>query len=387
MPWTIDTVPGSVPDLPLDQRGVWVRVANDALESGYDEAAAIAIAWTVVKNMQAWGGLEPSIIMDYPLARPGVYTAAVGGEFEIKPDDVQMLAEAINRLYELGKPVALIDGHGSGDYCGFIPAARVEGDALRGALVIRDWYMWTGISTGAFGLSMEANVDYTSEAYTGGETFPYWPTAWAVLPAGEQPAIPAGEPIAAAEAPRPVRLYAAEQAPAGGNSPTGKGDEQMDELKEKLAQLEAAQQEQADKIAALETERDGLKDQLTAAEQERDQLKAEKQAAELEAEEAAVTEGLNAVMAAAVPGVRARMQERIAAAETLETRKALLSAWEPLADKDELAKARLQAKESKPASETKDEADRTLEAAEKLAADKGISFVKALEMVNRKEDE
>ena len=379
MTWDLSTVPEKVQKLASYEQARWIEAANAAIEHGYAEAQAQAIGYAQVNR------LDGVAIMDYPAWRPGTYTAAIGGEFEVTVDDLHQMAGAINRLYALGHPVTLIDGHGSPTALGTMPAARVDGDVLRVACV-SEWMTAAGIKEGAFGLSVEAMKDYASEAYTDGETYRYWPTAWAVLPAGEQPAVPPGEPLAATEPEqKPVRLYAQETAPEGGASSTERGHDMSTELEARIEKLEAAQVESTEKITALENERNELKAKLEAAEQERDELKSAKEADELAAAEAAVTERAATIMAAeARPGVREKMQARLEAAEGTEAKTALLDAWEPLLGENEIAQAKLHASEAKPEG---DSIDALEDKAVKLAASEGIRYDQALERIIRKAGE
>lgn len=355
-----------------------------AIEAGYSEEQAEAIA--SMYAMRSETGAE--LILDYPAWHVGSYEAAVGGKFDVTDSDIDQMADAINRLYELGHPVALIDGHGSGIALGVMPAAMVDSDGVMRSALVASWSVANDIRAGVYGLSVEALKDYSSEAYTGGEVYAYWPTAWAVLPAGEQPAVPPGQPLAASEdnGPKTVRLYAHETAPTRGESPHGKEAEQMDtkELEAKLESLEAASLETAEKVSALETERDELKAKLEAAEKERDELKSAKEQAQLEAAEAETAKRAELILAASVPGTREKMQARLEAAEGTEAKRALLDAWEPLIDEKELDGARLRASESKP--DNSDDAgsiDNILQAAEKIAAEKGIPIADAYGLVGK----
>jgi hypothetical protein len=247
---------------------------------------------------------------------------------------------------------------------------------------VTDWIVAGRVREGVCGLSIEANRDYSSEAYTAGEVKRYWPTAWAILPAGEQPAVPPGQPLAATESKEtPVRLYAASgaQAPDGGNSPDGKGDDGMDEMRERLEALEASQQEQAEKIAALETENGELLARLTATEQERDQLIQAQEQEKLEAREAVIKDRHDKLLAAETrPGVRDKFMARFTALETLEAKEGVLDIYEEIVDEGNPGQPMLRAAESD--TDTAPE-DRVIKAAEARSAEKHISFMAALEEV------
>jgi hypothetical protein len=248
MPWTTFDVPESVAKLSAELQALWVETANRALDEGYDDGQAIAVAWSVVNKTIGEQGWTPAVFWAYPLLRPGEYELAVGGTLAVTADTVKAVNSAIRRLYDLGQPVSLVYGHGSDMSVGLIPASFIEGGVLYGCLVFSDYYQ-TGLLTGTDGLSIEAYRNYSSAAYTEGEVYEMWPTAWAILGANEQPACPPGEPLAAMETPEavtPVWLTARETAPIRGSEPHGKEAVAMDELRQELEALKVQAQEQAD---------------------------------------------------------------------------------------------------------------------------------------------
>ena len=384
MPWTVTEVPPGVEKLDPEKVDAWVTVANKALDEGYDDGHAIAIAWAVVNRMESSGS---SVAFNYPAFRPGTFTASVGGEFDVEPEDVDNMAEAVNKLYSLGHPVAMIDGHGSGSAIGIMPAARVEDGVMR-ACVVGDWWAVDGIKQGVYGLSVEAMRDYSSEAYTGGETFKYWPTAWAVLPAGEQPAVPPGEPIAAKEPEhKPVRLYAQEQAPPGGASPNERGQVMDKEIEARIEALEKSLADGREELSTLKAENGELKSKLEAAEKERDELKQATEAAQIEAAEKEVEGKTEELLARKLPGVREKIQTRIEAAEGPQAKLAVIKDMDELFDDMTTDEQKLYASEGKPdvGGESKDDTDRKLEQVEKLQASEGITYADALNRVFGKE--
>ena len=354
-------------------------IKNEAIQAGYPEELAEIIATVVMGRLERGEGAE--YILNYPAFRPGSFSAQVGGDIEITTAEVEKTSEAVNKLYQLGQPVALIDGHNSSDALGVIPASYVDADSVMRAALIGDWYALDGILNGTSGLSIEAIRNYSSDAYTDGEEYPFWPTAWAVLPAGQQPAIPPGEPIAAADDnDKPVRLYAHEQSPERGVDPHGKGDAEMTDLEKRIEALEAKQTENESEISTLKAENGELKGKLEAAEKERDELKQAKEAAEVEAAEKAVEAKLEEVLAKKLPGKREQFKADVMAAEGAEARLSMIELLDrnvPDMSADEQV---LHAAESGP--EGKDEGDKLLEAAEARAKSDHISFGDALALVS-----
>jgi hypothetical protein len=378
MPFDMLTnIPEEVKKLDADLQDLWVDWANKTETYGYSEEQCSAVAWTVIKRAQS--ELYSEVLFDYPAMRPGVYHASVGGKFEVDKAQVEEMTEAVNMLYGLGQPVALIDGHGSTESVGVMPAARVEDDVMR-AVLVGGWWVIAGIREGTSGLSMEAIRDYKSDAYTGGKTFAYWPTAWAVLPAGEQPAIPPGEPMLAAKDRniKPVRLYAQETAPKGGVSPKERGQDTMtiEELTKQVTDLTS-------KVSALEAEKTELSSKLTAAEQERDKLRTANEQREQEAAIAAAETEAETMLNRKLPGVREGAKAEIEACEGADAKRALIATLDKVLPDMTAEEQKLHAGEGKPdvGGEEKDEADRKLEAAEKLCKDENIPMAQALERV------
>lgn len=388
MPWSIGEVPESVEKLSGDAQVAWVKTANRAIEEGYEEGQALAIAWTVAKKVDA--GEMPDVIYNYVPWRPGRFRAAVGGEFDIEPDDVDDVCYAVNHLYSLGVPLKLMSGYhgldGQKPYpVGLMPAARVRDDGKMASALVGDKFHMEDVRQGVRTLSIEADREYQSPAYTGEKTFNYWPTAWAILPEAVQPGVPPGEPVAAAEDENHIRLCASETAPDRGDLPHGKEADTMDtkELEARIAALEESKQATDQKVAALEKERDELKAQNEELAAKVKAAEDEKAQAELAAAEAAVTERAKTIMAAeARPGVREKMEAKLAAAEGVEAKGALLDAWESVMDESQIKEAKLRASESKP-DHSEDNPDSFIQAAEAIAKEKGIPISDAYALVGK----
>ena len=370
------------------------NIKAEALAAGFDEVQADAIIATLKARERS--GKVSDYLLDYPLWKTGKYSAAQGGEFNVESPHIPQVSRAINMLHATGKPVQLLDGHNSKLHLGAIPASRVGMDGKIRSALVGDPNSIAGIRERALGLSIEADQFYSSEEYTNGEEFRFWPTAWAVLPVGKQQAVTPGEPLAAEENDKkPVRLYAHETAPEGGGSSKERGQDTMtiEELTREVAELKAAQGVSDGKISALEAKKgeletkvEDLTSKLSAAEEKRDQLQTEKDAAELKAAEAETKSRADVIIAAEPrPGIREKMTEKLAAAETNDAKKVLLDAWEPLLDKTELEGARLRASENKPGkSEGKSEADSLMDEAEKIQAAEKCTFNVALKAAEKK---
>lgn len=333
-------IPENVAKLSGDLIQTWKGISDRATVEGFGESQATAIAWTVVNRMQAAGTSDtPVVYWGYPLASPGTYMAQVGGEFEETPQNISGLQRAIDILYNKGQPVALIEGHGSGVEFGSIPAARMDGDVLRGALVYDSWYD-QGIRSGTYGFSIEGQFNYTDPAYTDAEVFSIWPTAWALCPAGVMVAVPPGEPLEVAASQcggecnhcgsgckRSVRLYA--KAPEGATEPTLKGAD-MDELKDlqkRMDALEVSAEAKDKELTDLHAAHDKLVKDHETVTKERDDLTAEK-AKQAEAVIAAeVEKDTEAVLARAPEANREGMKADLEAAADNSKRKDLLAAW------------------------------------------------------------
>lgn len=376
MPFDMLTnIPEEVTQLDKTLQDLWVAWANETDKHGYSEEQCAAVAWTVIKREQS--EMYSDVLFDYPCMRPGVYHASVGGKFEVDQAQVEEMTEAVNMLYAIGQPIALIDGHGSSERVGVMPAARVDGDVMR-AVLVGNWWVISGVREGTSGLSVEAIRNYKSDAYTGGRTFSYWPTAWAVLPAGEQPAIPPGEPmLAAKDNQKPVRLYAQENSPSeGGASPKERGQDTMniEELTTKMAEL-------TDEISTLKASNLELTQKLAAAEKERDDLKIAEEQRTVEAAEKAVENDMNVMLDKKLPGVREEAKTRIEACENIETKKILITTLDEILPDMTPEERKLHAGEGQPDGSEMDDGDKLIKAAEAYRDEHDVSFAVALQKV------
>ena len=383
MPWIDDSqLPETVQKLDGGLRSLWMDTANRAMDEGYDEVKAVAVAWAVINKARAGEGWMPAVYWKYPLMRPGTYELEQGGTLELDTATIASVDDALNRQYSLGQPCAIVYGHGSGQAEGLIPASMVEDSVLYGALVFNAW-MNDGITTGTYGLSVEAYRDYSSDAYTGGATFPVWPVTWAVLGADVQPAVPPGEPLAAGQKPTEAVRFTVKQetAPIRGAEPHGKEAEAMEELTKQIAALN-------DRIGTLEAAETELQAKLSAAEKERDDLKAAADAHQVEVQAAEIVTRTDKLMAAEVrPGARDKMKDKLTAAETPAAKLALLEAYEGIVEPVTVPAPVLQASAPVPDGEPVSEADKLIQAAEKLAADEKITFAAAMTRLNQTQKE
>jgi hypothetical protein len=365
-----------------------MAIFDEALAAGYDEIQAKAIEQTIANRLK--GGESAECLLNYSAWHEGNYIAAQGGDFTVAPADVSQTARAVDIKYRVGVPAGLKDGHYSKIALGTMPAARVDENNKMRAAIVGDWMTINGLRNGTLTLSIEADRDYSSEAYTAGEEFKYWPTAWAVLPVGEQPAVPPGEPLAASEeTKKPVRLYAHETAPDGGICPEERGRDTMtpDEMTKKLADIEAAQGDAATKTSELEATIADLTAKLAAANKELDDMKGEKEAVQVAAAEKAVEDRTKILLASEQrPGIREKISGKLAAAEGHAAKAVLLDAFESMVDETELVAARLHASEAKPV-ETKTDADSVMDDAEKIQAAEKCSWNEALKAADRKKKE
>jgi len=223
--------------------------------------------------------MEPRILKHYKVLSPGTYSPSPK-EITITAQDVQDYVDAVNIKQKLGVPVSIKYMHRDGVKS--IPVGKqvnavLEGDSAFADLVISmdaefDGVVMATISQMVDGLqdqilqgSMEAYPGYSSPAYTGERVFGVWPTAWAVLPAGEQPAVPprliAGE--------SEISLIRITGAPTRGISLTERGQEMtleealkmIADLKGQLAELKKSKAEEsnADELAVKDNEITDLK--------------------------------------------------------------------------------------------------------------------------------
>lgn len=328
-------IPDSVMKLGANEQGAWKVVFDKALTEGYDAEKAEAIAWSFVnrgRGIPEYLSQENlPIYWRYPLARPGTFEPETGGQLTLGMPEVLDLAEALNTLTKVGKTCSLIAGHGSEFSLGSIPAAMIEGEVCYGCLVY-DMGWDSGIRTGAYSLSMEAQRDFGDPAYTGGKTFSIFPTAWAVLPANVLPALPPGQPLAASgKKENTVRVRLAIGAPDRGITPQGKEADGMDpkELEVKIATLEAELAKLRDENASLKAKVEELTKEGTTTAKERDDLKAAKEAGEVAARQAAFDVKRKALVEAeGRPGVREKIEAELDKASTLDEKERVLASFE-----------------------------------------------------------
>lgn len=302
------------------------QIKAEALLKGFDEVQADAIVATLKAREQS--GKQSDYLLDYPLWKTGNYSASKGGKFSVDLQNLEQTGRAVNMLHAMGKPNQMIDGHRSTTHLGGIPATRIGDNGKLRAALVGDPNTIAGIRERALGLSIEAKQFYSSEEYTNGEEFRYWPTAWAVLPVGTQPAVTPGEPLAANEDDNiPVRLFAQETNPNRGNDPR-KGDE-MDKDK-RIADLEAAEATKDARISTLEAEAGDWKQKAEAATQELDDIRAANEQKDIEAAEKAVEVDADTMLAKKLPGVREKAKVEIMACEGSEAKAAMVATLDKL---------------------------------------------------------
>lgn len=348
------------------------QIKAEAIEAGYDEIQTDAIVATIKAREKS--GKDSDYLLDYSAWKIGNYLAAKGGAFSVNESNIEQTSRAVNMLHATGTPVQMIDGHRSKTFLGAMPASRVGTNGKIRAALVGDPNTIAGIRERALGLSIEAKQHYSSEEYTKGEEFRYWPTAWAVLPVGTQPAVTPGEPLAASEIDNnPVRLYAQETNPNRGNDPR-KGDDMEDRAR--IEALEAEKVESAGTISTLEAEVGKLKGKLEAAEKERDDYKAAEEQKVIEAAEKVVETKLDEMLDRKLPGKREAIKADIMAAEGAEARTAMIELLDRNIPDMSAEEQKLNAGKGDP--EGKDKIDIAMEAAEKRA-DNGENYADALE--------
>jgi len=348
-------------------------IKAEAIEKGYTETQAQAIIATLKAREKS--GKVSDYLLDYPLWKVGNYTAAKGGSFTVDNENINQTGRAVNMLHAMGKPIQLIDGHRSANHLGGIPVTRIGAHGKLRAALIGDVNTIAGIRERALGLSIEAKQHYTSEEYTKGEEFRYWPTAWAVLPVGTQQAVTPGEPLVASEDDnKPVRLFAQEKPHDGENTPR-KGDRMED--KERIEALEAEKATDAEKLSTLEAANADLTGQLEAVTQERDELKSVKEQESIEAAEKVVEVEKAEMLARKLPGKREQLEADIMAAEGAEARSTMIKLLDRNVPDMTPAEQKLEAGESK-VEGSNDVADTAIEAAEARAKKDNITYPEAL---------
>ena len=293
--------------------------------------------------------MEPRILKHYKVLSPGTYSPSPK-EITITAQDVQDYVDAVNIKEKLGVPVSIKYMHRDGIQS--IPIGKqvnavLEGDSAYADLVLSmnaefDGVVMATIEQMASGLqdqilqgSMEAYPGYSSPAYTGDRVFGVWPTAWAVLPAGEQPAVPpkliAGE--------LELSLIRITGAPTRGISLTERGQEMtleealkvIAELKAEIATLKKAKAEE------VNTDLEAKAKTITELEAENKELKAEaEKVIETKAKELQ-TKVLDKVLAANRPKVEEKIKAMDSPAERVQFLEMLDVSLAPIeADKTKL---------------------------------------------------
>jgi len=227
------------------------------------------------------------VITGYRAMTPGVYRPqSPPKDVTVAREDVQDFVDAVNRKMQSGAPVVLkiqhVDGLASIE-CGVLSRAEMRGDdafvdisiltdaIYQGKIVRTQQQVYDGLRTGMMTCSWEGWNNYQSPAYTGDRTFRIWPTAYAVLLGGDQPAIPSAIPAAAGENTDPsgVYLFGVATAPVGGNSPRERGSAEMT-LEQALAKIVELEAKIADLTAAADKDKEAevvaARERATAAE-------------------------------------------------------------------------------------------------------------------------
>lgn len=346
--------------------------------------------------------MEP-ILLTYRAMLPGVYRPqSPPRDVTVTAAEIADFVDAVNRKQEIGAPVVLKLEHRDGQdaiECGVLRRAWIDGEAAwieiavlsdavyKGEVVRTQQQIADGIRTGMMTCSWEGWYNYQSPAYTGDRKFRVWPTGYAVLLGGDQPAIPSAVPAAAADNTDPAGIYlrGIATAPVRGEDPLGKGEDTMtlEQAMAKIAELEA-------KIAEMEKAADKGKDAEVSAATERATAaegKLTKAEAELarfrqaEADALKVKAGAleTAVLAKVLPGQRDAMKAKLAAMDSDATRVQFLELMDPAlpalsAEDEKLGKG------DEPA-DASDPQGATIKAAEKLAESEKITYSEALKRV------
>ena len=246
--------------------------------------------------------------------------------------------------------------------------------------------------------SWEGWHNYSNPAYTGDRTFLVWPTGYAVLLGGDQPAIPSAIPAAADENTDPAGefLRGVATAPVGGNSPRERGSaamtleqalEKIKELEAKIAELEKAADKVKDSDPESAPETAAAMERATAAEGKLTAANAELakyRAAEAEALRVKCADLAKTVTEKVLPARREGLTAKLAAMDSDAVRVQFLEIMAENLDGLQADPAKLA--EGDPESDGSDPFESKVKAAEKLAADKGIGFAQAYAEVTTKEE-
>jgi hypothetical protein len=195
-------------------------------------------------------------IKRYKFLQPGHYDAS-SGPLDLTIEDVRDAVDSVNIKAMLGVPVALKYTHQTGLNGASTITTGTARNAVIDSLGNAFWdmdvsmdaefdgvvlatvdKMVAGLENKSMQGSIEGSPNYQNRAYTKGKTFRLWIKAWAILPGGQQPAVPPN--IAADEESDKVIWLMLNDAPEGVESPDRKGaDVTIEELSAKLDKLAA----------------------------------------------------------------------------------------------------------------------------------------------------
>ena len=332
--------------------------------------------------------MEPVTIKHYKVLSPGTYSPSPQ-EIIITANDVQDYVDAVNIKEKLGVPVAIKYMHRDGvqsiaigkqinavreDDNAFVDLVFTMDAEFDGVVMATVDQMVSGLQDQILQGSMEAYPGYNSPAYTGERVFGLWPTAWAVLPAGEQPAVP--PKLIAGES--EISLICISGAPIRGDGLIERGQDMTLEealkeiatLKAEIAELKkAATKEDAEASEAVATENTDLKSKLKVFE-----------AAEATALKTKAEELEKSVLEKTLAGNREDLKTQIDTIEDSHQRVQFLEIMDKSLTKPEVKKEKLNAGEVVE-DDTEDPYLKKVNAAEKLAKEKNIPFVQALEQI------
>lgn len=164
----------------------------------------------------------------------------------------------------------------------------------------------------------------------------------------------------------------------------------LEEMQKQLGGLEATLASLRTENTKLQAQVKQLTDQLQASAAELDQLKAAKVQAQLEADEA-VFDGEVKDLLATIPqtGVRERVEARLKAGKDLTERRAIFANIKALHEEMAMPQAKLKAGKNIPDTHDGEHSIDTklgeqVKAAKAMSAEKGIPYIDALRMVQRK---
>lgn len=299
-----------------------------------------------VKVQAADAGLpDPIIIAGYRAMTPGVYRpASPPRDVTVEDADINDWIDAVNIKAEKGAPVVLKVQHrdaleaievgtvqrawksGADAY---IDIAVLSDAIYKGEIVRTQQQLADGIRTGMMTCSWEGWYNYQSPGYTGDRTFRVWPTGYAILLGGDQPAIPSAIPAAANDNIDPTGIYlrGIATAPARGVNPPERGNamaltleeamKEIEALKAKIKDLEAAADKgKSDEVATATKRATSAEGRATAAEAEL----AKYRQAEADALKAKCADLTETVLKRVIPGKRDGLKAKLEAMDGDATR-------------------------------------------------------------------